>query len=135
MKRSALKPGKPLKRRTPLKRAQTARKPRAISEASTAQRRKVHLQACAVCRRTPCDPAHLTPRSFRGCDHADCVIALCRDHHRAFDDGELDLLPYLSGQGFEVELAHMQLHYSDPLSVIFRLSGFRWVPEQTEKAA
>lgn len=64
----------------------------------------------------------------RGCDHPDCVIALCRVHHEAFDRSELDLLPHLSGAGFERELAHMQAHYSDPYSVLRRLSGREWRP-------
>lgn len=118
-----------------LKRTASPSRPRAISEASAAQRRKVHLQACAVCGAIGCDPAHLTPRSFRGCDHADCVIALCRRHHREFDDGHLDLLPHLSGHGYHAELAHMQAHYDDPLSVVFRLSGMHWAPEREERAA
>jgi hypothetical protein len=98
--------------------------------ASPAQRRKIAGHVCAVCHREPCDPAHLAPRALgRGCDHPDCVIGLCRAHHEQFDRGDLDLLPYLSGAGFEAELAHMQGHYSDPLSVVIRLSGCRWVPE------
>lgn len=102
--------------------------------ASKAQREKVKAQVCAVCQQEPCDPAHLAPRALgRGCDSVDCCIALCRIHHEQFDRGDLDLLPHISGAGFEVELAHMQGHYSDPLSVVIRLSGHRWVPE--EKAA
>jgi hypothetical protein len=38
---------------------------------------------------------HLVPRSLGGCDDAACVVALCRRHHRAYDRGTLDLLPYL----------------------------------------
>jgi hypothetical protein len=103
--------------------------------ASPAQRRKVAGQVCCVCQQEPCDPAHLAPRALgRGCDHPDCVIALCRRHHEEFDRSTLDLLPHLSGAGFERELAHMQGHYSDPLSVVFRLSGMRWVPEPKENA-
>lgn len=64
----------------------------------------------------------------RGCDSPDCVIGLCRRCHELFDRGALDLLPHLSGQGFGVELAHMQGHYDDPLSVLIRLSGTYWVP-------
>lgn len=151
-----MKRGKPLERRTelgagaksrergstfaadpsPLKRTPSKPRRRPISEASAEQRAKVAGQVCAVieCGRIGCDPAHLTPRGFRGCDHRDCVIALCREHHRVFDDGKLDLLPHLAGRGFHVELAHMQGHYDDPLSVIFRLSGMRWAPERTEAA-
>jgi hypothetical protein len=140
---------KPLERRTPLaqvspRRAEqdTARPRRSTLKAGTgfaaspAQRKKVAVQVCAVCQHDACDPAHLAPRAMgRGCDHPDCVIALCREHHEQFDKDELDLLPHLSGAGFEAELAHMQGHYSDPLSVVIRLSGCRWVPVQSEGVA
>jgi hypothetical protein len=129
----------PLVRRVPLSRGPLERSPQpkkrraTFTPASTAQRAKVQGHVCAVCRTEPVDPAHLTPRAFRGCDHEDCVIGLCRPHHRAFDDGTLDLLPYVAGQGFTRELAHMQGHYDDPLSVVYRLSGCRWAP--IERAA
>lgn len=142
MKRSRLGPGRRSLERgstfasepTPIKRNGTSRRPRAISPASPAQRAKVAVQVCVVCQSDGCDPAHLTPRGFRGCDDADCVIALCRAHHRAFDDGRLDLLPHVSGRGFNAELAHMQAHYDDPVSVLYRLSGHRWAPEQSRAA-
>lgn len=130
MKSSPLKPGKPLQRRAPLKAASKPSTRPSFTAASAKQREKVRWQVCAVCGIDGCDPAHLCPRSFRGCDNEDCVIALCREHHRALDDGRIDLLPFLSGQGFERELAHMQGHYGDPLSVLYRLSGVRWVPER-----
>lgn len=114
-----------------LKRESAQPRRQRISEASPEQRAKVAVQVCAVCSSDRCDPAHLTPRGFRGCDHADCVIALCRVHHRQFDDGALDLTPYLSGRGFNVELAHMQGHYDDPITVLQRLSGMRWAPERS----
>jgi hypothetical protein len=105
-----------------------ASKRRAISPASKEQRAKVAASEY-------CDPAHLTPRGFRGCDSPDCVIALCREHHRALDEHRLDLLPHLSGRGFERELAHMQAHYSDPLSVLVRLSSTHWIPDTSRSAA
>jgi predicted restriction endonuclease len=45
------------------------------------------------------DPAHLVPRSRVGPpegENAENIVALCRAHHRAFDAGDLDLLPYLT---------------------------------------
>jgi hypothetical protein len=114
-----------LRRRSP-----NQAKRKAFTGASAVQRDRVRFAACIVCGQTPVDPAHLCPRSFRGCDEPECVVPLCRAHHREFDDGRLDLLPHVSGQGFEAELAHMQRHYGDPLSVVYRLSGCRWVPEE-----
>jgi hypothetical protein len=139
VKRSELGPGKKALERGStfasrgegLQRSAPKPRARSISPASPEQRAKVAAQVCAVCCFDRCDPAHLAPRSHGGCDHADCVIALCRPHHRAFDDGTLDLTPYLAGRGFNAELAHMQGHYDDPVSVLHRLSGMRWAPERS----
>lgn len=94
---------KPLQRKTALRsgqqasrpRASTFAKPRAISPASEAQRIKVALMTCWVCGADGCVPAHVIDRSLGGCDHEDCVWAACPLCHRAYDDGGLDLLPYL----------------------------------------
>jgi hypothetical protein len=77
--------------------------------ASTEQRRKVAGRPCLVCGRTPVDPAHLVPRRLGGCDSADCVVALCRTHHRLFDTGRLALAPYLVAE-LERELRHALTH-------------------------
>jgi hypothetical protein len=101
MKRAPLKRRSPLRRRTTLARGARLgrRTPLELSpslRASDAQRDKVAGQACIVCGiRTTIDPAHVVPRSLGGCDHPDCVVALCRLHHRAYDRGELDLVAYL----------------------------------------
>lgn len=138
MKRSGIKPGALSVARGSTFSAKAPAKPGGRSTlkpgrgfaASSDQRAKVARQVCAVCGAEHCDPAHLAPRAMgRGCDDADCVIALCRPHHEAFDRGDLDLLPYVAARGFNRELAHMQWHYDDPLSVVIRLSGHRWVPE------
>jgi hypothetical protein len=49
------------------------------------------------------------PRSMGGCDHADCVVALCRLHHRAYDSGRLDLVSYLE-PAHRWEAAHAVIH-------------------------
>jgi predicted restriction endonuclease len=81
--------------------------------ASLAQRAKVKGQPCIVCHRTLgdtiIDPAHLAARNQGGCDSEDCVVALCRFHHRAFDAGNLDLLPFLEPH-HRAELAHALQH-------------------------
>lgn len=65
--------------------------------ASPAQREKCREASCAACGRSPCDPAHLIPRSLLsvGQDDPRAVIPLCRDDHRFYDEGSLDLLPFL----------------------------------------
>lgn len=110
-----------------LRRAPSKRRA-SFTPASSAQREKVRFAACIACAATPATPAHLAPRAHGGCDHDLCVVPLCFHCHRAFDDGRLDLLPHLSGQGYRAELAHMQMHYDDPVSVLVRLSGMRWEP-------
>lgn len=77
--------------------------------ASEDQRLKVASIGCVVCGRAPADPAHLVPRRLGGCDHRDCVIALCRPHHRLFDTGRLALAPYL-GSGLRRERGHALCH-------------------------
>jgi HNH endonuclease len=95
---STLTRATPLTRRTPLARGEPSRNstasPGAPMAASPAQRRKVAGAPCVVCgKRTAIDPAHLVPRSMGGCDDPECVVALCRRHHRAYDGGFLDLRP------------------------------------------
>jgi hypothetical protein len=118
VRRTPLRPTTPLRRsaaparRTPLRRTPLRpgpwRKPadeasggrRAPFGASEAQREKIAGGACVVCAQTKgVTPAHLAPRSLGGCDHPDCVVPLCWTHHRAYDTGRLELLPYLSRAG------------------------------------
>lgn len=79
--------------------------------ASAEQRRKLAGFGCLVCGRTPVDPAHLVPRRLGGCDSPDCVVPLCRTHHRMFDTGELALAPFL-GPEVERALRHALTHVS-----------------------
>ena len=87
--RTKLRARKQLQRKVPLQRA-----PALV--ATDAQRAAVAGRNCIVCgadRRI--DPAHVIPKSMGGCGHALCVTALCRPCHRAYDRGELYLLPHL----------------------------------------
>ncbi|MGP0048839.1 MAG: HNH endonuclease [Solirubrobacteraceae bacterium] len=75
-----------------------------------AQRAAVAGRACIVCKAEHrVDPAHLIPRSRGGCGDALCVVALCRTCHRAYDRGELDLLPHLEPAS-RAQLAHAVGH-------------------------
>jgi predicted restriction endonuclease len=81
-----------------------------MAPASSAQRAKVAGQRCAVCgAATRIDPAHLVPRALGGCEEADCVVALCRTHHRAYDQAGLDLIAFLEPD-WRREVAHAVLH-------------------------
>jgi hypothetical protein len=117
-RRSTLRRSGRLRRRTPLRRS-------AVSPASAAQRTKVAGRACIVCGGRPADPAHLIPRSLGGCDQPDCVVPLDRRCHRAYDRGQLDLLPHLEPR-YRAELAHGLLHLG-LLGLLGRISGTRWV--------
>jgi len=86
----------PLTRTTPLRATRTRPRRRPVSPASPAQRATVKGQPCLVCDGGSCQPAHVIPRSQGGCDDPLCVVALCPRDHRAYDEGRLDVLPYLS---------------------------------------
>lgn len=101
-------------------------KPRAISPASKAQREKVSDGRSITGAEGPCDPAHIWPRSLGGCDDPLCVVPLLRQEHRAFDEGELDLLPFLVVHHVP-ELQHALAHArGDLIALLERVTGDRW---------
>ena len=96
--------------------------------ATERQRAAVAGRWCIVCatdRRV--DAAHLIPRSLGGCGDAACCVPLCRWHHRAYDRGELDLLPYLE-PARRAQLAHAVRHV-DLIGALRRISGTRSAPD------
>jgi hypothetical protein len=116
-----------VKRSAPIKRG------KGISPASKEQRDKVRDRCCLGCGRdrtqAKIDPAHLWPRGMGGCDDADCVVPLCRQCHRLFDDHKLDLLPFLIAAGYWTELAHPTgAHEVSPTILLERLTGQRYMP-------
>jgi len=147
MEQRPLRPGGPLVRRTPLERRAPldrvthlsavapglGERLRGMSEASSAQRARVVGAPCLACGSSGgVDPAHLVPRSRGGCDDPDCVVALCRLCHRAFDDGRLDLLPFLEPR-HRSELAHALSHLG-LIELLERLTAERWAPESRRAA-
>ena len=136
MKRSPMPPRtKGLDRYAPLKPtaslAAARSKPTRISPASRQQRFKIRGLVCVVCGcnyETHLDPAHVVSRALGGCDSADCVIPLCREHHRAYDAGTLDLSLHLTGTHV-TELTHALEHMDGSLTRLLRhLSGKVWQP-------
>ena len=92
--------------------------------ATAAQRAAVAGRRCIVCgsdRRV--DPAHLIPRSMGGCGAPLCICPLCRRCHRAYDAGELDVLPYLE-PAWRAQLAHAVGHVG-LIGALQRISGRR----------
>ena len=123
MKRTPMRRRAPLRANTKLRRSSPLE--RAASMAATErQRAAVAGRTCIVCgadRRI--DPSHLIPRSLGGCGDALCVVPMCRTHHRAYDRGELDLLPYLE-PGWRAQLAHAVGHIG-LIGAVRRISGQR----------
>jgi predicted restriction endonuclease len=116
---------RPLQRATPLVR-------NVVAPASAAQRAKVAGRRCLACGAvTRIDPAHLVPRSLGGCDEADCVVPLCRVHHRAYDQGGLDLVAHLEPD-WRTEVGHAVGHLG-LVRAYRRLSGCRSVGEDDER--
>ena len=114
MRRTPLRRGRGPRRRSALKRGalrrSTALKRTSVAPASAVQRAKVAGLRCLVCGATTrIDPTHLVPRSLGGCDEADCVVPLCRVHHRAYDQGGLDLVAHLEPR-WRREAAHAVGH-------------------------
>ena len=122
----------PLRRRAPLRGKAKLRRSKPLGRtgsmaATDAQRAAVAGRTCIVCgsdRRI--DPAHLIPRSLGGCGDALCVVPACRRCHRAYDRGELDLLPYLE-PGWRPQLAHAVGHVG-LIGALRRMSGGRQDP-------
>jgi hypothetical protein len=54
-------------------------------------------------------------------------VSLCRDHHTAYDDHRLDLLPYLE-PGHRSELARaVEVH--GLIGTLERVTGQHWLPD------
>jgi hypothetical protein len=109
MKRSPLHRRAALRARSTLRRTTPLQPSRSLA-ATDAQRAAVAGRRCIACRAEHrIDPAHLIPRSLGGCGHALCVVPLCRSCHRAYDGGELDLVPHLE-PAWRAQLAHAVGH-------------------------
>ena len=137
MRRSPLRRGSPPRRRTPLRPGRPPRRVKRLTrttppQASPAQRAKVAGRRCLVCGAvTRVDPAHLVSRSMGGCDAADCVVPLCRAHHRAYDQEGLDLVAFLEPH-WRAEVAHAVCHLG-LMRALRHLSGKRSVGEGDER--
>ena len=123
MKRTPLRRRATLRARKQLQR-RTSLQPTPAMAATEAQRAAVAGRNCIVCGKDRrIDPAHLIPRSVGGCGHPLCVVPVCRAHHRAYDRGQLDLLPYLE-PGWRAQLAHAVGHVG-LIGTLRRISGSR----------
>jgi hypothetical protein len=73
------------------------------------------------------------PRSLGGCDQPDCVVPLCRLHHRLYELGRLDPLPHLEPR-HRAGLAH-GLRHLGLMALLRRVTGSRWTPQIEDRAA
>lgn len=90
--------------------------------------------ACIVCLRTPTDRAHLIDRSLASDKHNDParIVHICREHHSAYDDHRLDLLPYLEPR-HRHELARA-VELVGLITTLERVTGCSWRPVGEEQA-
>jgi hypothetical protein len=126
VKSSGLKRKAPLRRRTPL------------GHCTPGQQQRVRGLACIVCGEYTgcCHPAHVIDRAIVSREAADderAVVPLCFPDHRAYDDGRLDLLPYLEpGWRDSLEWAVGAVGL---LRALCRVTNHRWVPEPEHEEA
>ncbi|MGH2858613.1 MAG: hypothetical protein ACRDMJ_14150 [Solirubrobacteraceae bacterium] len=120
MKRTPLRRRTPLRAKSPLRRTTPLQRTTSMA-ATDAQRAAVAGRPCVACASEHrVDAAHVIPRSL-GCGDALDVVPLCRACHRAYDAGELDLLPYLE-LGWRAQLAHAVGHVG-LIGAFRRISG------------
>lgn len=84
-----------------------------------------------MCWREPVDPAHLIDRSIALDADGDPrrVVPLCRYHHRAYDEGVIDLLPDLAPD-YRDEIAFaVQIHPRGIVGALERITNRRWEPK------
>jgi hypothetical protein len=81
-----------------------------------------------VCWRAPTDRAHLIDRSLVPDPYGDPlrVVFACREHHQAYDDHRLDLLPFLE-PNHRAELARA-VQVFGLLGTLERVTGKQWSP-------
>ena len=86
--------------------------------------------ACLICWRSPTDRAHLIDRSLAPDPHGDPrrVVYLCREHHDAYDNHRLDLLPSLEPV-HRSELARA-VEVFGLIGTLERVTGMTWRPER-----
>jgi hypothetical protein len=84
--------------------------------------------ACIVCWQGPADRAHLIDRSLAPDPNDDPrrVVRLCREHHDAYDNHTLDLLPFLE-KCFRPELARA-VEVAGLITTLERVSNRAWAP-------
>jgi hypothetical protein len=103
---------------------------RAISTCTPAQRLKVRETGCIISGdRESVTPAHVIPRGVTTVGQNDllAVVGLRGDLHRLYDDGELDLLPWLE-RACKPELAFAVMRVG-LMSTLRRVTNHRWSPD------
>jgi hypothetical protein len=117
------------------KRSSVPKRSKAISPATPAQRERVREKACIVCATHPCDPVHLIDRSLAPSmgDVTRMVIPLCRLCHLDYDDGDLDLSPYLEPYWRDAEASAVEA--VGLFRALKRITKSTWIIVPTEEAS
>ena len=124
MKRTPLRRRAQLRARTPLRRTTPLQRTPSLAATDRQRPPSPAGRASSAARRHGIDPAHLIPRSLGGCGDPLCVVpAVPPTCHRAYDSGELDLLPYLE-PAWRAQLAHAVGHVG-LIGALRRVSGHR----------
>jgi hypothetical protein len=118
----------------PLARSSSLKSSGPVSPATDEQKAKVDGCACIAFENDhgpcwgPIDPAHLVDRSLAPSagDDARAVIPLCRRHHNAYDEHDLDLSTLLEPRWRE-EVA-WAVEAVGLFSALRRITGKRWTP-------
>jgi hypothetical protein len=91
-----------LKRTSGLKRGSGPRRRTPLGHCTPEQKERCANQVCIVCASCfdACEPAHVIPRghpkmSDVAANDVRAVVPLCHLDHRRFDEGLIDLIPYL----------------------------------------
>lgn len=124
----ASKTPRPTRPRSALVTTAPAKRARAVSPASPAQRDKTAQGRCVVCGSAGCHPAHLIDRSLAEDTTGDprAVVPLCPTHHRKYDEGGLSLLEYLEPHARDA-LAYAVQRFG-LLRTLERVTNERWAP-------
>jgi ferredoxin len=131
MRSTELQRTTPPRRTDGLKRGAGPRRKTPLGHCTPAQRERVRDLACIVCGECVgyCDPAHVIPRAVTSVDAANdvrAVVPLCPIEHRAYDEGRLDLSPYLEPRWRDS--AEWAVGAVGLFAALRQITGERWVP-------
>lgn len=100
-----------------------------FTPASREQREKAETEGqCRVtgARLVRPDAAHVISRAQGGCDDPLCVVPMSRAAHRRYDDGGIDILPFLTLEEQAHAASHVGLLRAYEITTNERISPGGW---------